>query len=165
MLFLLVIVFLVSGCDPQTAQDVPEPTEVLDIPEEIDEVVEEIVDIPTVDDTPPPVEPSLVNGKTVDVRIKEAYDMLHAVGSAQHIRDNFPDIEVVFTDTGDSNSYPEIYPFRYQYSEEADITFNLCNIERTVFICKGKLDRLISNEDLDSGKCIITPIYQDIFPS
>jgi hypothetical protein len=96
----------------------------------------------------------------VDQRLQEAYNKLHAAGSAQQVRDNFPDIELVFTDTGEPHYPREILPFEYYYSKEADKTFNLCAIERTVFICDGKLNRKITSEDEDSGRCIITPIYQ-----
>jgi len=110
-------------------------------------------------------EVNLVNGKTVEERIEEAYDKLHSTGSAQHIRDNFLDLEIIYTDDGSEDIYDDgdnIYPFHYQYSEEADKTFNLCNVERTVFICDGKLDRMITDEDMDSGRCIVTPIYRPI---
>jgi hypothetical protein len=62
---------------------------------------------------------------------------------------------------GEGKWYPsEILPFEYFYSKEADLTFNLCAIERTVFICKGKLEREISDEEMnDVEKCAETAEY------
>jgi len=114
-----------------------------------------------IEEEPVEEEPILVNGKTTEQRIQEAYDDLHNVGSSQNIRDNFPDIELVYTDNPSNSFYPsEILPFRYYYSKEADKTFNLCNIERTIFICDGKFDYFIDDNTLNSGVCIVTPIYQ-----
>ncbi|MBI4399812.1 hypothetical protein HY570_03605 [Candidatus Micrarchaeota archaeon] len=116
-----------------------------------------------VETTPPPPEPpepKLINGKTVEERLQEASDRLHTSGSGPHIRNNFPDIELVYTDDARGKGFPQmILPFRYYYSEEANTTFNICNIELTVFICKGKLDNLITNEDLYSSRCEVTPVY------
>jgi len=107
-------------------------------------------------------ENQLINGKTLNERLKDAYNNLHAKGSAQEIRDNFLDLEIIYTDNGEDSDFgPNIYPFHYQYSAEADKTFSLCNIERTVFICDGKLNRQITDEDMDSGYCVVTPIYRN----
>ncbi len=101
-----------------------------------------------------------INGKLVGERLQEASDRLHTQGSGQHIRDDFPDIRLVYTDDAKETGFPQmILPFRYYYSEEADKTFNICNIDFTVFICDGKLERLISKEDIDSGRCEVTPVY------
>lgn len=104
--------------------------------------------------------PLLVQGKTAEERLQEAIDDLHTVNSALRVKANFPDLELVFTDYGDSTMPPEILPFSYYYSKEVDRTFNLCAVDLSVFICEGKLDRLIGPDDLNSGRCIITPIYQ-----
>lgn len=93
--------------------------------------------------------------------MQEAQDRLHTQGSGPHIRRDFPDIELVYTDSAESTWFPnQILPFRYYYSPEADRTFNICNIDLTVFICEGKLDRLITKEDIESGRCEATPIYK-----
>jgi hypothetical protein len=104
----------------------------------------------------------LVNEKTLDERLTEAYDDLHNVNSALRVRENFPDLELVYIDEGDGNAdyTDDIYPFRYYYSKETDRTFNLCNVNRSVFICEGKLARLITRDDLESGSCEVTPIYE-----
>ena len=107
-------------------------------------------------------EPTLVNGKTTEERLNEAYTQLHQPGSSQHTLENFPDFEIVFVDEGDGSSFPDnIYPFEYHYSKEADKTFSICAIHRTVFICDGKLDHLITDEEMNSEKCTVTPIYRE----
>ena len=114
----------------------------------------------------PVVQPSparmLIDGKTLQERLAEAYERLHTRGSGQHIRDSFPDIKLVYTDKAEGMPFPpQILPFRYYYSREANTTFNICAIELTVFICNGKLDKLIRKGDVDSGRCEMTPIYGD----
>ena len=170
-LIILIGVLLVS-CAPEVVE---ESLEVInDSVEEIEVIVienttENVTEITNVTETvveeiiKPEVElgPIIVNGKTTEERVQDAYDDLHKTGSAQNIRDNFPDIEVVYTDNPINSYYPpEILPFRYYYSKEADLTFNLCNIERTVFICEGKQEAFVDDDKLNSGECIVTPIYQ-----
>jgi len=107
------------------------------------------------------VKPVLVHGKTVEERLDEAYSILHKEESGQHLRDNFPDIVVIYVDSGEDSNYPsEILPFEYFYSQEADKTFNLCAVDRTIFICDGRMEHVITDEDMDSGRCAITPIYR-----
>ncbi|MBS3067338.1 hypothetical protein J4450_01435 [Candidatus Micrarchaeota archaeon] len=114
---------------------------------------------------PPPApvaQPKVINGKTLSERLEEASDRLHTQGSGQRIRNDFPDIKLVYTDNAQGTGFPEmILPFKYYYSEEADKTFNICKIDLTVFICKGKLDKLITKDDIDSGRCEVTQVYQD----
>ena len=164
------------------AQAIPEssPSEAPSVPTEKPKVTEKVVKptktptptpIPTPIQTPAPTPvpiqtpaPTiiLINGKTLQERLAEAYDRLHTRGSAEHIRKNFPDIGLVYTDDAVGMPFPrEIIPFRYYYSLEADTTFNICAIDFTVFICKGKLDKLIRQGDIDSGRCEMTPIYGD----
>ena len=108
------------------------------------------------------VVPQLINGKGLEERVLEAYSNLHGENSEQQIRDDFPDIELVFSDDGVGEGYPsEILPFDYYYSAEADKTFNICAVERTIFICNGKMDRKVTTEELDDiSKCSVTPIYK-----
>ena len=178
--FLIIVFLFLIGCTPEEASeptlgtpapDVEDPFEVQEIvvkentaeieetPEEVEEDLKEIIiEEPVVEETP---EPQLINGKTVEERIEEAINKLHAVGSADHARENFPDTELVFTDYGEGSNYPsEIFPFEYYYSAEANRTFNLCAIHRTVFICEGKLEHVITDEEMNSEKCVVTPIYQ-----
>jgi len=105
-------------------------------------------------------EPKIINGKTMAQRLREASDRLHTVGSAEQIRQDFPDIKLVYTDRAENTGFPAmIVPFRYYYSEETNKTFNICNIDFTVFICNGKLERIITKEDIESKRCEVTPIY------
>ena len=99
----------------------------------------------------------LINGKTADERLDEASSQLHEEDSADHIRDNFPDIELVYSDNP-SNFDSSILPFDYYYSEEVDKTFNLCGVDRTVFICDGKITETVTDEQLETI-CEVTPIY------
>jgi hypothetical protein len=147
---LVILLLFLVACVPvqpevNTAEEV---IDTIEVKEEVIEVPEEVK--------------ATVNGKTVDKRIEEAYTNLHGVGSAQHIRDNFPDIEKVYVDDPASGYPKEILPFIYYYSAEADKTFNLCAIERTVFICDGKLDSVITDDDMNSGKCRVTPVYAQV---
>lgn len=98
-----------------------------------------------------------INGKTLEARLAEANARLHTIGSGEHVRKSFPDIVLVYTDDGAGVPFPkEIIPFRHYYSAEADTTFSICKPGFTVFICKGKFDRLVRQEDLDSGRCNMT---------
>jgi hypothetical protein len=99
--------------------------------------------------------------RTSAERLSEAYENLHESKSALKVKEDFPDLEVIYTDDPlEIGHFPEkILPFRYYYSEEVDITFNLCSADRSVFICEGKLDRLITEEDIAEGRCEVTSIY------
>lgn len=105
---------------------------------------------------------SIINGKTTAQRLEEAIAKLHQPGSGEHIRQNFPDIKLVYTDPGDSSLPQEILPFEYYYSKEASVTFNICAPDLTIFVCDGKLDRKITEQDINSGHCTVTPIYRPI---
>jgi len=64
----------------------------------------------------------IINGQTLDQRLDAAYADLHGPYSAQGIRDNFPDIELVYVDDRPDTGYPSrILPFKYYYSKEASI--------------------------------------------
>lgn len=105
-------------------------------------------------------EPALINGKTLDQRLQEASDNLHTEGSGAKIVDDFPDVELVYIDNAESTFFPSnILPFKYYYSQEANKTFSICNINYTVFVCDGKLSSLITEEDITSKRCEITPVY------
>lgn len=167
--FWLMVIFLFSilwigACTQTEAPQLPQEEEQ---PQEIEQTfsstvpensTKETVSLPT-----PPPQPLLVNGKTVEERLQEAYDRLHTAGSGEHIRASFPDIEKVYVDNPQGGGFPpQILPFVYYYSKETDRTFNICNIDLTVFICKGKLDRVISKGDIDSNQCTVTPIYINV---
>ncbi len=103
-----------------------------------------------------------VADKSLGARLALAHANLHTPDSEGQIRRDFPDIQLVYVDNPKDNPfYPkEILPFKYYYSKEADRTFNICAVHLTVFICKGKLDRKITDADVDSGRCEVTPIYR-----
>lgn len=114
-------------------------------PEEIPQVQEESKRLP----------------EEIAATLKEVTDRLHTQGSGPHLRNTFTDLELVYTDDGaGSNYFPDfILPFGYYYSKEVDRTFNVCAIDLTVFICEGKLDRLLTKADIDSGRCNVTSAY------
>ncbi|MBI4150206.1 hypothetical protein HY488_02260 [Candidatus Woesearchaeota archaeon] len=119
---------------------------------------------PQTNQTPSPsieASPTKIKGKSLEERLKKAYDDLHTHGSGEYIRTYFPDIQNVYVDHGEGEGFPSfILPFTYYYSKEADTTFNICNVDFTVFICKGKLDRRINREDIESKRCEVTQIYR-----
>jgi hypothetical protein len=184
VLWILSLILLVSlaGCttpeetseiakEPATVAE-PEPTKPVEEPTETtEERVNETVNLTESDDEPteplpvveepdPIPEPVWVNGKNTQQRIDESIDRLHTSGSGKSIMQNFPDVELVYTDYAKGTGFPNmILPFKYYYSEEANKTFNVCAIDRTVFICDGKMDRLIDSEDVDSDRCEITSVY------
>lgn len=171
---LLVFLVFVASCAPKEVSEEPgkleiaptEPPKPLEKPAVQKEIPETVVTQPpqTIPPATPTIvpTPTLINGKTLQERLAEAYERLHTRGSGQHIRDSFPDIKLVYTDKAEGMPFPtQILPFRYYYSREANTTFNICAIELTVFICKGKLDKLIRKGDVDSGRCEMTPIYGD----
>ncbi len=93
--------------------------------------------------------------------IDDAYDRLHDPGSASRIQKDFPDLEIVYIDEAEGIKFfpKEILPFKYYYSPSADKTFSLCGVDRSTFICDGKLDRLLNSEDIETGRCKIAPDY------
>ena len=155
LLMLLFLTIFLTGCMHDGEQDA------INISSKI-AAKESITDNETPTSEPALKKSSLVNGKTLEERLEEAYSDLHNPHSAQRIRDNFPDIELVYVDNPIDDPFipKEILPFQYYYSKEANTTFNLCAVDRSVFICKGKLGRLITEDDMNSGRCIITPIYR-----
>jgi len=157
-----------QGAVIEVKDDVPEPIIEKELVEEVPpKIEEERVINPEPEEIQPiiekPTPPKIINGRTLEQRIQAAYDNLHDAGSSGLILDDFPDVELVFEDDGNSSTFfpAEILPFHYYYSVEADKTFNLCGVGRSVFICDGKLERTITKEDIDSGMCTVTPIYME----
>jgi len=110
------------------------------------------------------IEDSVVNGKTLDERLEESYSIIHKTDSADYVKENFPDVVLVYSDYGEHGDYPEkILPFDYYYSEEADKTFSVCAINKLIFVCEGKVDGLITDEQMDSGKCVLYPNFEQNF--
>jgi len=173
-IFSLILIIFIYGCQVAEVEEIPEEPEVIEKeliePEPVAEEVEPMPVPGVADELEPEMiveevkpEPKIINGKTLEERLEEAYDNLHEAGSSEQILDDFPDVELVYTDDPEASVKkifpPEILPFHYYYSEEADKTFNLCGVGRSVFICDGQLDREITKEEIDSGSCEITPIY------
>lgn len=103
------------------------------------------------------VKENLINGKNLEQRLEILRDNLHKEGSGDQAKEFFPDFEVVYIDQGDPLFPDEILPFVYHYSKEADITVSICNVDYTVFVCNGRLDRLIQESDYEN--CLITKEY------
>ncbi len=101
-------------------------------------------------------EEDFINDKTLEQRVDELYADLHNEGSGTRARENFSDLELAYTDEETTDLPPEIRPFRYYYSAEAGLTMAICNIERTVFICEGKTDHLLSLDDFSN--CEVAPV-------
>ncbi len=127
--------------------------------EEKEEEAEQVEEVE--EDTDTTSEEQLVNGKTAQERLDDAYQNLHDIDSALDVRSDFPDLELVYTDDGSQDPLlPEdILPFEYMYSAEVDKTFSLCAIDRSVMICDGVLDALVTDEDINSGRCVVTSVY------
>jgi hypothetical protein len=98
----------------------------------------------------------------LEKRLKTLRDHLHDQNSGPEAKKLLPDLTPIYTDDGhDNRQFPkEILPFTYYYSPEADITVSICNINQTVFICPGKLDRLIQPQDFDN--CQVAQEYLQI---
>ena len=109
-------------------------------------------------ETKPPEEAkNLIEGKTLDERLSILKRNLHTEGSGDEAKKYFPDFVKVYVDEDNLRFPSMVSPFTYYYSEEADITVSICNIDFTVFICEGKLDRLIEESDYD--RCDISDEY------
>jgi len=161
VIFFLLVLSLLVGC---VNTDETEELVVLDTEGALNITQNELntnLDVPEIFDEED--SNNLINRKSLEKRIQEAYNKLHTLRSARILREDFPDLELVYVDKPEEKYrrfFPqEILPFRYYYSKEADLTFNICNADLTVFICKGKQDRLITMDEVDSGKCEITSLY------
>lgn len=106
-----------------------------------------------------PPSSSSPSDEALKLKIEALYTDLHNVDSGIRTKENFTDLVLVYTDEGINNFPQEIRPFKYYYSPSAGLTMAICNINRTVFICKGKLDHLLSKSDL--GNCQVTPVLLD----
>lgn len=100
-----------------------------------------------------------IQGKTLGERLELLIENLYMEDSGDEAKFYFPDLEAVFIDGGQHNpDFPvEILPFVYYYSEEADITIGLSNIDSTVFVCAGKIDYLL--QESEYGNCQIADQY------
>jgi len=106
--------------------------------------------------------PSSSKKQSVEERLKVLKNHLHNENSGREAKELFPDLTPVYSDDGHGDRYfpAQILPFTYYYSVEADITVSICNINKTVFICPGKLERLIKKEDFPN--CQVTELYLQI---
>lgn len=104
--------------------------------------------------------PKNANDAAMPRSLAEAYMHIHGPDSGAFIRTNFPDLKLVYTDLAPGTAFQEdVPPFNYYYSAKADKTFGICAINKSVFICNGKLDRLVGKKDIDDGTCTAVPIY------
>jgi hypothetical protein len=157
VILVFIVFILIMGCTADVTEKPADGNIQNDLESDIED---EISDIEVVDEESEGE--LLVNGKTMQERLDIAYKELHEPQSSHQIVSDFPDIQFVLEDDGSTSNLPDdILPFKYYYSKEADRTFNICNVERTVFICKGKMQHVISKADIDSGNCEITPIYKE----
>ena len=103
---------------------------------------------------------SQVGGDDVDKRLTAVFDKLHSGGSGDFLRASFPDLQYLlkWTPIGVTK---QIFPFFYYYSPEADTTFVVCNIDKTVAICDGLQNSAISEGDL--GKCTLARPFEKFF--
>lgn len=96
----------------------------------------------------------------LQTRLDDLSTNLHTEGSGDQAKASFPDFELTYTDQAENANFPdEILPFRYYYSQEADLTIAICNIDYTVFYCTGKIDSLISGNDLED--CVLSAEYEN----
>lgn len=92
-------------------------------------------------------------------KIVEAYTQLHEPDSGLQIKQEYPDVSLVYTDLGrDSSQSSAKHPFFYFYSAEAGKTFGICSTNKSVFICEGKMDHRVTLEDVENGKCTTAAI-------
>jgi len=112
----------------------------------------------------PTKSPTPENSQSLNERLRILKDYLHALNSGTEAKQLFSDFLPVYTDDGHNNPQipKQILPFTYYYSQEADITVSICNINQTVFICPGKLDRLIQSKDYQN--CQVTKEYLQLEP-
>ena len=109
------------------------------------------------------LEPVLA-AKRADIKkkrdIAETYTQLHAFESGSRIKSRYPDVELVYTDDGHGVPFPEtIVPFEYYYSATADKTLGICAINKSIFICEGKIDHVITQKEMLSSKCRVAQAY------
>lgn len=99
------------------------------------------------------------DGINISEHVDDAYSELHMDNSGSPIRENFSDLELVYTDVGAENESSEDKPpFNYYYSAEAKKTFGICNSNRSVVICDGRVDHAVERNDIVSGTCVAAPV-------
>lgn len=90
---------------------------------------------------------SMPQGSSVAERLAVVERELHTGNSGDYVRQNFGDLEYLFSWPGPEGQQRKIFPFFYYYSAEADTTFVICNINKTVAICQGRQKEIIEAGD------------------
>jgi len=103
-------------------------------------------------------EVNIPEGSDVNERIAVVYENLHNTRSGDYVRASFTDLELLLEWSPPLGGHRKIFPFRYYYSPEADLTFVICNIERTVAICEGYKDSIVDPER-DMNECEVAKQY------
>jgi hypothetical protein len=101
----------------------------------------------------------MIEGKTLSERLSLLKSNLHEQGSGKEAKEFFPDFLEVYKEENNPDFPQQFLPFRYYYSEEADVTVNICDVDFTLFVCEGKLDRKL--EESDYGNCEIVEQYKN----
>ena len=156
---LIIVVIIILGIVlfgmRENEEQLPEPLPLADdeLPQDalpLDELPEEYLEEQTA-----PV------GSDVDERIAQVLSELHTGNSGDYVRQNFPDLEYLFDHTPEGQER-RIFPFFYYYSAEADTTFVVCNINKTVAVCDGKQDTTIT-AGVDDHKCDLAEPFEENF--
>jgi len=124
-----------------------------------EEVIEDIVEPEEIIEEVIEVKEKMIEGKTLSERLSLLKSNLHEQGSGKEAKEFFPDLLEVYTEENNPDFPQQFLPFRYYYSEEADVTVNICDVDFTLFVCEGKLDRKL--EESDYGNCEIVEQYKN----
>ena len=138
------------GIDSELEEEIYPTEEVIEEVAESEEIIEEEV---------VEVKENMVEGKTLPERLSLLKSNLHEQGSGEEAKKFFPDFLEIYKEENNPDFPQQFLPFRYYYSEEADVTVNICDVDFTLFVCEGKLDRKL--EESDYGNCEIVEQYKN----
>ena len=102
------------------------------------------------------------DGSNLESRLEIVYKDLHTKGSGDYILENFDLKEIHVWEGLEEYRNTKIFPFYHYYSEEADMTFVVCEKDLSVAYCEGYKDDTLSQSD--SGECTFTPAYSSFLP-
>ena len=171
LLFTLILVSCTTVETEEPSEDLPldqeeiieelESNEDMDIDSELEEVVvsEDIIEEVVVE-----VEENIIEGKTLSERLSLLKSNLHGQGSGEEAKKYFPDFLEVYVEEENPVFPQQFLPFRYYYSEEADVTVNICDVDFTLFVCEGKLDRKLKEADHDNCKIVDQYLNPETIP-
>ena len=98
---------------------------------------------------------------SIDDRLNSILDELHTGNSGDYVRQNFSDLDYLFSWQPEGEQTRRIFPFYYYYSQEADTTFVICNINKTVAVCDGLQDGIIDSNN--ASHCELAKPFADAF--